>query len=445
MEEDRSFGKKKVYVGMSADLLHPGHLNIINEARKLGEVIVGLLTDEAIASYKRLPFLNYEQRKIVVENVKGVSEVVPQSTLDYTDNLRKIKPDFVVHGDDWKEGVQKRTREKVIEVLNEWGGQLVEPGYTEGISSTKINSILKEVGTTPDLRMKRLKRLMESKKIVRVLEAHNGLSSLIVENISLSDGIMKKEFDAIWISSLTNSVSRGRPDTGFVDFTSTSTTLNEILEVTTKPIILDGDSGGQAEHFELMVRSLERLGVSAIIIEDKKGMKRNSLYGTDVFQEQEDLDIFCDKIRRGKRALVNNGFMIVARIESLILGKSVFDALIRAKAYIDAGADAIMIHSKKEDGAEIISFCKEYEKFEDKVPLVLVPTTYDHFTEDQLSELGCKIVIYANHLLRSAYPSMINAARSILENERSKEASESYCMPIKDFLSLTSKTNGIQK
>jgi len=427
--------KKIVYVGMSADMIHPGHLNIIEHARQLGEVIIGLLTDKAIASYKRLPSLNYEQRKIIIENIKGVSKVAPQHELDYTDNLRLFKPDFVVHGDDWKTGIQKQTREKVIDVLNEWGGKLIEVPYTEGISSTQLNQSLKEIGTTPAIRMKRLRRLIDAKPIVRILESHNGLTGLIIENTIIDDGGIKKEFDGMWSSSLTDSTSKGKPDIEAVDITTRLQDLNNILEVTTKPIIFDGDTGGRPELFVFTVRTLERLGLSAIIIEDKIGLKKNSLFGTDVEQVQDTVEDFCYKISMGKKAQVTTDFMIIARIESLILKKGMNDALTRAKAYIEAGADGIMIHSKEKTPDEILEFCLEYKKFEKRVPLVVVPTTFNQVYEEQLAEAGVNIVIYANHLLRSAYPAMVDVAKSILRYGRSFEANDK-CMPIKDILNL---------
>lgn len=436
-ERGSDFNQKKVYVGMSADLVHPGHLNVIKEAEKLGEVIIGLLTDKAIASYKRLPFMTYEQRKIIVENIKGVSQVVPQETLDYVPNLREIKPDFVVHGDDWKQGVQKQTRQRVIDALSEWGGQLVEVPYTRDISSTQLNQSLKEIGITPGIRIKKLRRLLESKEIVRILESHNGLTGLIVEKISAEKDGRKTEFDGAWISSLTDSVSKGKPDTGIVDLTSRLNTINQVLDATTKPIILDGDNGGELEHFPFMVRTLERLGVSAVIIEDKFGLKKNSLFGTEVTQTQEEVYKFAEKILRGKKAQLETDFMIIARIESMILGKGVYDALIRAKAYIDAGADAIMIHSKKNDASEILEFCTQYSKFETKVPLVAVPSTYSQIKEEELINAGVKMVIYANHLLRSAYPAMKKTAEKILMNGRAHECEED-CMPIKEILNLIS-------
>jgi phosphoenolpyruvate phosphomutase len=423
---------KTVYVGMAADVVHPGHLNIINEARKLGRVVVGLLTDEAIGSYKRLPLLTYEQRKVIVENIKGVNEVVPQETLDYVPNLRKVKPDYVVHGDDWKEGVQKETRQRVIGVLKEWGGQLVEPKYTKGISSTQLVGALVERGITPDKRMKTLKRLINVKPIVRIMEAHNGITGLIVEKTKVFKNRETREFDGIWLSSLTVSTSKGKPDTEVVDFSSRFQTIEEILEVTTKPIIVDGDTGGNIEHFRFRVRTLER----AIIIEDKIGTKRNSLFGTSVTQQQDDIEHFCEKIREGKRALVTTDFMIIARIESLVLKNGMEDAIKRAKAYINFGTDGIMIHSKEQDGKEIVEFCDRYKSFERKVPLIVVPSTFSHITEDEFKKLGVNIVIYGNHLLRSAYPSMVKTAESILEHKRSKEASGEYCMPIKEIITL---------
>lgn len=426
---------KKVYIGMSADLIHPGHLNIIKEGSKLGDVIVGVLTDQAIASYKRLPTLKFEQRKQIIESIKGVQEVIAQNELDYTVNLRKIKPDYVVHGDDWKDGVQRKVRQQVIDTLAEWGGKLHEVPYTKGISSTLLNQSLKEIGTTPNVRLEKLQRLIASKPIVKVMEAHNGLTGLIVENVNIQKDGMLKEFDAMWISSLTDSTAKGKPDIEAVDVTSRLHSLNDILEVTTKPIIYDGDTGGIPEHFIFTVRTLERLGVSAIIIEDKTGLKKNSLFGTDVAQTQDSIENFCAKIRSGKHAQVTKDFMIIARVESLILNQGMDDALTRAAAYIEAGADGIMIHSKDKSEGEILEFCKKYDKFENRRPLIAVPSSYNQIYEAQLIDAGVNVVIYANHLLRSAYPAMVGVAKSILENERSAEVDE-QCMSIKEILTL---------
>jgi phosphoenolpyruvate phosphomutase len=426
---------KQVYVGMSADLIHPGHLNIIKVAKELGEVTVGVLTDAAIASYKRLPYLDYAQRKIIVENIKGVAKVVPQETLDYRPNLRMLKPDFVVHGNDWITGPQKQTRQQVIETLAEWGGEVVDVDYTPGISSTQLNKNLKEIGTTPEIRMKRLRRLIEAKPIVRIMEAHNPLSSLIVEHVNYNDGGQIKEFDGMWSSSLTDSTAKGKPDIEAVDISSRVLNLNDILEVTTKPIIFDGDTGGKVEHFGFTVKTLERLGVSSIIIEDKIGLKKNSLFGTDVSQEQDSIEGFCEKIRTGKRAQITDDFMIVARCESLILQQGMNDALTRCEAYIQAGADGIMIHSKESTPDEILEFCAAFQKFEQKVPLIVVPTSYSQIYEKELIAAGVNVVIYANHMLRSAYPAMQKTALSILQNGRAKEADEN-CLSIKDILHL---------
>ena len=432
---------KKVYIGLSADLIHQGHLNIIAEGRNLGKVIIGLLTDEAIASYKRLPLIAFAERKLIVENLKGVEKVVPQTTLDYVPNLNEIRPDYVVHGDDWKTGVQREVRQRVIETLAEWGGKLVEPKYTEGISSTDLIAAVKAQGITPGKRMKTLRRLIDAKPIVRILEAHNGLTGLIVEKTSIEKDGQKIEFDGIWESSLTDSTAKGKPDTELVDFSSRFSTIEEILEVTTKPMIVDGDTGGRIDHFKFRVKTLERLGVSAIIIEDKIGDKRNSLFGTTVPQKQDSIEHFSQKIHEGKQSQGTTDFMIIARVESLILKKGMADAVKRAEAYIAAGADGIMIHSKEKDGKEIIEFCRYFQKFETKVPLIVVPSTYSHMTESELQDLGVNVIIYANHLLRSAYPSMINSAQSILENSRSKEASDKYCMSIKDIITLIPGVN----
>ncbi|HLE10846.1 MAG: phosphoenolpyruvate mutase [Bdellovibrionales bacterium RIFOXYD12_FULL_39_22] len=427
---------KTVYVGMSADLIHPGHLNIINNAVKYGEVIVGVLTDEAIASYKRLPYMNFEQRKLVVEGLRGVTKVVAQESLDYVPNLEKIKPNFVVHGDDWKTGIQSETRQRVIDTLAKWGGQLIEIPYTDGISSTALIKALKEIGTTPEIRQNRLRRLLSAKKSVRMMEAHNGLTGLIVENAKITKNNTTVEFDGMWLSSLTESTVRGRPDIEAVDFSSRMTTLNDILEVTTKPIIFDGDTGGKnVENFVFMVKTMERLGVSAVIIEDKVGLKQNSLFGTSVQQTQATPEEFARKIRAGKKAQVGHAFMVIARIESLIAGAGVADAILRAKTYIEAGADGIMIHSAKKDPKEIFDFCDAYKKLEKVVPLVVVPSSFNSVYEKDLAERGVNIVIYANQLLRGAYPAMMRVANTILENERALECDDTI-MPIKEILTL---------
>ncbi|MFH1877983.1 MAG: phosphoenolpyruvate mutase [Candidatus Omnitrophota bacterium] len=429
--------KKLVYVGMSADIIHPGHLNIIKTASELGKVVVGVLTDKAIASYKRMPYLDFEQRKIIVENIKGVDRVVSQETLDYEPNLRKYKPDYVVHGDDWKSGSQQKVRERVVAVLREWGGELVEPKYTPGISSTKLITAINEIGTTPEIRMKRFRRLLSAKDIISAIEVHSGITGLIAENTSIMKNGTKVEFDAMWLSSLTDSTAKGKPDIEYVDITSRVRTLDDILEATTKPIIYDADSGGVAEHFTFVVRTLERLGVSAVIIEDKVGLKKNSLLEVKNAQAQDSVENFSYKIRCGKKAQVTNEFMIIARIESLILGAGQDDAIRRAEAYIEAGADGIMIHSKAKTPREIFDFCGRYNKLKKTVPLTVVPTTYSKVTEEQLKAAGVNIVIYANHLLRSAYPSMVSAAKKILENSRAFEADE-LCMPISEIINMIS-------
>ncbi len=427
--------KKQVYIGMTADILHPGIINIINVGASYGELTVGLLEDSAIATHKRLPYLSYDQRKAIVESIKGVKCVVPQVEWSYVQNLRKYKPDYIIHGDDWKEGPLQREREAVFQVMKELKGEVIEIPYTKGINSSILNNDLKVIGTTPEIRIRTLRRLINAKPIVRILEAHNGLSGLIIENLSLQKEEKFAEFDGMWSSSLTDSTSKGKPDIEAVDLTTRLQDLNNILECTTKPIIFDGDTGGKTEHFVFTVRTLERHGVSAVIIEDKVGLKKNSLFGTDVEQHQSSIEDFCEKIIAGKKAQITVDFMIIARIESLICGKSVIDALERAFQYVKAGADGVMIHSKNKSGQDIKRFCLEFKKEYPYTPIVVVPTSYNSITETELISWGANVVIYANHMLRSAYPAMLNTAKSILENERSLEADE-FCMPIKQILEL---------
>ena len=430
---------KKVYIAMSADIIHNGHINIINEGAKYGGVIIGLLTDDAIASYKRLPLLCYEERKNIFENIKGVEDVIPQTTLDYTSNLLKIKPDYVIHGDDWRSGAQKIIREKVINTLAEWGGKLIEIPYTHGINCTDFEQKTRELLNTPENRRAKLKKLLTLKPYVSTIEASNGLSGIIAENakvVNTNTGAIK-EFDCMWISSLCDSTFKGKPDIELVDLTSRIRTIEEIMEVTTKPIILDGDTGGMKEHFAFNVKTLERLGVSAIIIEDKTGLKKNSLFGTDVQQTLDDPHCFAEKIKAGKVAQITKDFLIFARIEALIAGFGIDEAMRRAKIYIEeGGADGIMIHSKEKDGLEIKGFLEKFRVYSKNTPVIVVPTSYNQFTEEELHQWGANIIIYANHLLRAAYPAMYNTAINILENHRCKEASEKYCMPIKQVLTL---------
>ncbi len=426
---------KKVYLGMIADIMHPGLINIINEGAKYGNVIIGLYTDKAIASHKRLPVLTYEQRKEVVENIKGVTEVVPQDEYSYVPNLRKYSPDYIIHGDDWKEGADKKIRMEVFEVMNEIGGKVIEIPYTHGINSSQLAEDIEGFGTTPEVRMKRLRRLIDAKPIVRILESHCGLTGLIAEKISAEVDGEVRQFDGMWSSSLTDSTSKGKPDIEAVDLTTRLHDLNDTLEVTTKPIIFDGDTGGKIEHFVFTVRTLERLGISCVIIEDKVGLKQNSLFGTDAVQTQDTIEGFCKKIEAGKAAQITEDFMIVSRIESLIAGKSVDDALERAFAYVKAGADGVMIHSKNKEGEDIKEFCLRFRAKDKETPIIVVPTTYNHITEKELASWGINVVIYANHMLRSAYPAMVKCAQSILEHERSYEAN-SLCMSVKEILNL---------
>ena len=426
---------KTVYLGITGDIIHPGIINIIKEGAKLGDLTVGLLTDSAIVSHKRLPYLTYEQRKQVVENIKGVARVVPQEEWSYVPNLKKLKPDFMIHGDDWKTNYLSKIRDEVFEAVKEWGGQVVEIPYTQGINSSALAENASSIGTTPDVRRAALRRLIAAKPIVRIMEAHSGLSGLIIENaeVTKDDGVHR--FDGMWSSSLTDSTSKGKPDIEAVDLTTRMQSLTDILECTTKPIIYDGDTGDIAEHFVFTVRTLERNGISAVIIEDKKGLKKNSLFGTEVKQELASEEEFCHKISEGKKAQVTKDFMIIARIEEIIAGYSVEEALKKAFAAVKAGADGVMIHSKDKSGMDIKEFCQKFRAEYKSVPIVLVPTTYNQFTEKELSEWGANVIIYANHMLRASYPAMKKCAETILEAERSLEVND-LCMPIKQILEL---------
>lgn len=429
---------KTVYVGMSGDLIHPGHINIINHARQYGEVIVGLVTDKGVAAFKRLPAMPFEQRKIVLENIKGVKEVVAQETPDYIANIEKYRPDYVVHGDDWKT-TQPVIRGKVVEKLKEWGGKVIDVPYTKGISSTNFHHYLRKAGTTSEIRIERLRRLLEAKDVVRFLEAHNGLSALIVENTNVKINFKVEEFDGVWISSLTNSIAKGLPNIGFATGVEV---LHQVLEATTKPIIVDGRNGGFPDNFRFTVRTLERLGVSAIVVSDKIDLEEDREdYLSETLPEteirQESIEKFSKKISLGKQAQVTVDFMIFAKIESLVTKLGMDDALTRAEAYIKAGADGIMIHSNAEEPVEILDFCNRYSQLGNKVPLILSPSAYGQITEVELAKAGANIVVYEDNLLRSAYPSMVRIAESILLNKGSYEANK-LCAPMNEILPIVS-------
>lgn len=427
---------KKVYVSLIADLLHAGHIKILKEAAKLGKVTVGLLTLKACGELNDIPYLDFDKRKEVLENISLITSIIPQESASYKTNLENLKPDFVLHGDDWKTNSQKKHRDEVIDILKQWGGKLIEVSYSYDISNIEIKEQISKLGITTTARQSRLRKLIEAKSIVKILEVHNALSGLIAENASetLNNGEIVT-FDGMWSSSLTDSTSKGKPDIEAVDTSARLMTINEIFEVTNKPLIYDADTGGKAEHFEFTVRSLERTGVSAVIIEDKTGLKKNSLFGNDVSQTQDTIENFCHKIKMGKSAQITNDFMIIARIESLILEAGMDDALKRAFAYVEAGADGIMIHSRLKDPAEIIEFVRKFRVKNKHTPIVVVPTSFNSVTTDEFAEIGVNVVIYANHMLRAAYPGMMSVAKSILKHKRTLEA-EPNCMKIKDILEL---------
>lgn len=426
---------RTVYICFSTDMVHSGHIAIIRKAQKLGRVIAGVLSDEAVASYKRFPLMPYEERKSVFENISGIDRVVEQKHLSYAENLRKFKPTYVVHGDDWREGFQKPIRDEVVSVLAEYGGQLVEFPYSKNDKYADIERQSRAQLSMPDFRRGRLKKLINMKGTITAMEAHSGITGLIVEKTKVLQDGKTYQFDAMWISSLCDSTAKGKPDIELVDMTSRFRTIDDVMEVTTKPIIFDGDTGGLTEHFVYTIRTLERMGVSMVIIEDKCGLKKNSLFGTEVAQTQDSIENFSAKIRAGKAAQKTKDFMICARIESLILEQGMEDALTRAFAFAEAGADAIMIHSRKKDPSEIREFITKFREKDTATPIVIVPTSFNTVYEDEWKQIGANVIIYANQLTRTGFPAMQNAARLILENHRAKECDD-ICMSIKDIITL---------
>lgn len=426
---------RKVYMTFSTDIIHGGHIAIIKKAQRLGKLIIGVLSDEAVAGYKRFPLVPASERKVMFENIAGVYKVVNQNALSYKENLEKYKPDIVVHGDDWVTGFQKQVRDEVVTILSSYGGKLVEYPYSNDKKYKAIEDRTRSELSLPDVRRSRLKRTLEMKGLVTAMEAHSGITGLIVEKTAVYQDGGTKQFDAMWVSSLCDSTAKGKPDIELVDMTSRFRTIDDIMEVTTKPIIFDGDTGGLTEHFVYTVRSLERMGVSMIIIEDKTGLKKNSLFGTEVAQTQDSIENFCEKIKAGKRAQKTADFMICARIESLILERGMEDALKRAFAFVGAGADAIMIHSRKKEPDEIFEFIEKFRAKDKLTPIVLVPTSFNTVYEEEFKQRGANIIIYANQLTRTGFPAMQDAAKTILENHRAKECDDK-CMSIKDIITL---------
>ena len=427
--------RKTVYMCVSADMVHSGHIAIIRKASALGRLTVGVLSDEAVASYKRFPLMPFEERKALFESIAGVDRVIEQKTLSYKDVINELKPDFVVHGDNWKEGFQKPVREEVTSLLASYGGQLVEYPYSKDAKYKELEANATAHLSIPDIRRGRLRKLLAMKPTVSILEAHSGITGLICEKTTVYQDGKAYQFDGMWVSSLCDSTAKGKPDIELVDMSSRLRTIDDIMEVTTKPIILDGDTGGLTEHFVYNVKTLERMGVSAVIIEDKTGLKKNSLFGTEVEQTQDSIENFSAKIAAGKKAQKTKEFMIIARIESLILERGMDDALARAFAFTKAGADGIMIHSRKKDPAEIFEFVEKFRAKDKTTPIVVVPTSFNTVTEEEFAKRGVNIIIYANQLTRSGFPAMQKTAQTILENHRAKEADD-MCMSIKDILTL---------
>lgn len=426
---------KTVYTCFCTDVIHEGHLNIINRAREYGEVIVGVLDDRTMIRFNRFPTVSFEERVRIVSEIEGVSRVVVQDQIAYDQVIRDIRPDYVIHGDNWVSGPMKAVRDRAEAALKEYGGEIIDVPYTYNENVKRIDARIREKLGMPEYRRKRLRLLLSLCPIVKTIEVHSGLTGLIAEKTIVERGGELDQFDAMWVSSLCDSTAKGKPDIELVDMTSRFRTIDDIMEVTTKPIIFDGDTGGLIEHFVYTVRTLERMGVSAVIIEDKTGLKRNSLFGTEVSQTQDTIQHFCEKIAAGKRTQLTDAFMIIARIESLILEQGMEDALARARAYVAAGADGIMIHSRRKDPAEIFTFCDLFRQEDPNTPIVVVPTSFNSVTEEELMAHGVNIVIYANQLTRSAFPAMQQTAVDILKHHRAQEV-DGRLMPISEILTL---------
>ena len=426
---------KKVYTCFCTDVIHEGHLNIIEKAHKYGKVIVGALSDAALIRYNRFPTKTLEERIKLYKNLDGVDDVIVQDSVMYDAVIKSLQPDYVVHGDNWKNGAEAAIRDNVVKCLKKYGGELIEVGYTFNPKVSKIDRQLREKLAMPEYRRKRLRQLLKIRPVVKALEVHSGITGLIAEKTVIENEGEFDQFDAMWISSLCDSTAKGKPDIELVDMTSRFRTIDDVTEVTTKPIIFDGDTGGLTEHFVYTVRTLEKMGVSAVIIEDKKGLKKNSLFGTDVKQTQASIEEFSEKIKAAKEAQLTDDFMIIARIESLILEKGMADALKRATAFVGAGADGIMIHSRKKDPAEILEFCDKFRSLDTETPIVVVPSSFNTITEEELAEHGVNVVIYANQLTRSAFPAMKQTAEDILRYHRAKEVDDRL-MPIKKIITL---------
>jgi len=424
-----------VYTCFTTDIIHEGHLNILRKASEYGDVMVGVLADEELVRFDRFPTISLEERIALIRGIEGVNQVIVQNNIMYDEIVEKYHPDYVIHGDNWLTGPMKVIRENVAKLIGPYGGKIIDVPYTYNENVKRADDKIREKLAMPEYRRKRLKQLIHMCPIVKTIEVHSGLTGLIAEKTIVENEGELNQFDAMWISSLCDSTVKGKPDIELVDMTSRFRTIDDVMEVTTKPIIFDGDTGGLVEHFVYTIRSLERMGVSAIIIEDKTGLKKNSLFGTEVKQTQDSIEHFSEKIRAGKKVQLTDDFMIIARIESLILEQGMEDALNRAKAFVEAGADGIMIHSRKKDPAEILEFCDKFRIENKETPLVVVPSSFNSVTEAELVAHGVNIVIYANQMTRSAFPAMEQTAKDILKYHRAQEV-DSRLLPIKDIISL---------
>ena len=426
---------KIIYLGLTADLIHAGHINIINEALKYGQLLIGLITDQAISKEKRLPLLSYFDRKALLLNIKGVKDIVPQEDWDYSINLQKYKPDFFIHGDDWNTSEYKIIKNNCINVLSAYGGKLIEIAHTPNINSDLVVDKIRKLKNVSSLRQNTLKRLLQSKSFIKIIEVHSPMSAMIIDNLKINNERGSNFFDGFWSSSLSDSTLFGRPDIESLDIASRLNMINNIFHATTKPLVMDIDTGGLLEHLEINIKTIEQAGVSAVVIEDKKGLKKNSLFGNEVIQHQEDVKVFQEKIKLINTIKVNDNFLCIARIESLILDKGLEDALHRASSYVDAGADMVLIHSRKKTPDEVFLFANEFKRDHPNIPLACIPTSFYTVTEGLLQDKGFNLSIYANHLIRASYKHMEKIAKSILTYQTSQYIEEDI-ESVKDILNL---------
>jgi len=406
---DRMASEKTVYVGMVGDMLHVGHINILKTAARLGRVTVGVLTDRAVVGYKRLPLLAFEDRVRVVESIADVAAVVPQKTLSYVENLRALRPDYVVHGDDWRYGDQvSRARAEVIATLGEWGGELVEVAYTKGISSTAIHRSGAADALFSGTRQGRLRRLLAAKPTLRIVEAHSGLSAKIAAEVRGPDGATG--FDAVWQSGLTDAIHRGKSDGGAVDRGRRLQAVEEILDAGPLPLIYDGRAAGRPETVFDLTRALDKAGVSALCLGDRSDPDRT---GPEMSPAET-----VAQIEAVRAACPTGAVMAISRIVVAAPGNggsgALDRALDRALALLEAGSDAVMFDSAADTAEPILDIAARLRRQRRDVPLFAAQSDRWGAPIHRFENAGIDAVVYETHLLRATVAPMRRAATALL-------------------------------